>query len=68
MGNRIRVFQPKTNKFWVDFDSSIQLAAGMCTKMYINFETAFLDNYSDEIVIEFEDEGKKQRIIVPLYA
>ncbi len=40
----------------------------MCGKLYINFESTHLENYSDEIIIEFEDEGKKHKIIVPVYA
>ncbi|EGR28470.1 hypothetical protein IMG5_174550, partial [Ichthyophthirius multifiliis] len=40
----------------------------MCGKLYINFETALLENFSDELIIEYEDEGKKHKILVPVYA
>ncbi|EAR97253.2 flagellar associated protein (macronuclear) [Tetrahymena thermophila SB210] len=65
---KVRVYQPKTKKFWVDFDSSQSLAAGICGKLYINFETNVLEDFADEVEIEYEDEGKKQKIVVPIFA
>ena len=31
----------------------------MCGKLLINFETNVIGEFSDEIIIEYEDEGKK---------
>lgn len=51
------MFPPKTIKFWVEYDSSQALAAGMSAKLLINFESSVAEDLSDEVIIEYEESG-----------
>ncbi len=64
-GRRIRIFQPKTNKFRCDYDMQGNIAPGLCMKLLVTFETDKLGNFHDNLEIISED---KFNAIIPLHA
>lgn len=40
----------------------------MCGKLIIHFETNVLEEFADEVVIEYEENGSKLRHAVPIFA
>ena len=62
---RIRVFQPKTNKFRCDYDMQGALAAGIAMKLIVSFETNSLGDFHDFLEIVSEEKFKFK---LPLHA
>lgn len=48
---RIRVFQPQSNKFRVDYDMKGAIAAGLAMKLVVTFETTSLEDINDSMRI-----------------
>ena len=66
---RIKIIQPQTSKFRVDYDSQGSIAAGLSMKLVVQFETVnVLDNFSDNAQIIYERNGKPTSINLPLHA
>jgi hypothetical protein len=68
VGRRIRIFQPKTNKFRCDYDMAGSIAAGLAMKLIVSFETNVLGDFHDhlEIISDLGDDHFRQ--ILPLHA
>ena len=64
-GRRIRIFQPKTNKFRCDYDMIGNIAPGLCMKLLVTFETDKPGDFHDAIEIVSEDRFSQ---IIPLHA
>ena len=64
-GRRIRIFQPKTNKFRCDYDMMGNIAPGLCMKLLLTFETDKPGDFHDVIEIVSEDKFSQ---IIPLHA
>lgn len=58
VGRRIRIFQPKTNKFRCDYDMQGSIAPGLAMKLVISFETAVIGDYHDFIEIISDNDFK----------
>jgi len=65
IGRRIRVYQPKTNKFRCDYDMQGNVAAGLAMKLVVSFETDKNGDFHDVLEI-VSDNGFTQT--VPLHA
>ncbi len=48
---RVKILQPKTINFKVDYDAGGQIAAGLSKKIVIVFETTELADFSDEFKV-----------------
>jgi len=68
VGRRIRIFQPKTNKFRCDYDMAGNIAAGLAMKLIVSFETNVLGDFHDHLEIVSNLDGDHFRQIVPLHA
>lgn len=62
---RIRVFQPQTAKFRVDYDMQGAIAAGLAMKLIVTFETAVLEDFHDAMKIVSDNNFERD---VPLHA
>ena len=65
IGRRIRVYQPKTNKFRCDYDMQGNIAAGLAMKLIVSFETDKNGDFHDALEIVSDD---KFSVTVPLHA
>ena len=65
IGRRIRVYQPKTNKFRCDYDMQGNVAAGLAMKLVVSFETDKSGDFHDVLEI-VSDNGFS--LTVPLHA
>lgn len=65
---RIKVMQPTTSKFRVDYDTTGSIAAGLTVKLVIVFETNNLDDFNDKFHLIYEKSGKKQDVEITLSA
>lgn len=65
IGRRIRVYQPKTNKFRCDYDMQGNIAAGLAMKLVLSFETDKLGDFHDVLEIVSDE---KFSVTVPLHA
>ena len=52
---RIRITQPTTARFRVDYDMQGSLAAGLSMILVVYFECTFVEDYHDVFVITSED-------------
>ena len=64
-GRRIRVYQPKTNKFRCDYDMQGNIAPGLSMKLLVSFETDKYGDFHDSIKIVSEE---KFSAVIPLHA
>lgn len=64
-GRRIRIYQPKTNKFRCDYDMQGNIAPGLSMKLLVSFETDKNGDFHDALEIVSED---RFNAIVPLHA
>ena len=64
-GRRIRIYQPKTNKFRCDYDMQGNIAPGLAMKLLVSFETDKLGDFHDVLEIVSEE---KFIATVPLHA
>lgn len=62
---RIRVFQPQSTKFRVDYDMKGAIAAGLAMKLTVTFETQVLEDYRDSMKIVSDNGYEKD---IPLFA
>lgn len=62
---RIRVFQPQSAKFRVDYDMKGAIAAGLAMKLTVTFETQVLEDYRDSMKIVSDNGYEKD---IPLHA
>lgn len=65
IGRRIRVYQPKTNKFRCDYDMQGNIAAGLAMKLIVSFETDKNGDFHDVLEIVSDD---KFSVTVPLHS
>lgn len=61
VGRRIRVYQPKTNKFRCDYDMQGNVAAGLAMKLVVSFETDKNGDFHDMLEI-VSDNGFTQTV------
>lgn len=45
-----------------------KIAAGLSMKLLVTFEAGVLDDFHDKFVVQYEKEGQKCEIEVPLHA
>jgi len=53
---RIRIVQPKTSKFRVDYDMTGPLAPGIAIELYVSFVSNLLGDFHDKIVIMTDED------------
>jgi hypothetical protein len=68
IGRRIRIYQPKTNKFRCDYDMQGNVAPGCAMKLIVTFETATLGDFHDFLEIVSDIDGEKFKYTLPLHA
>jgi len=54
---RIKIIQPKTVRFRVDYDMAGKIAAGLSMKLLVTFEAGVLDDFHDKFIVQYEKEG-----------
>jgi hypothetical protein len=64
-GRRIRIYQPKTNKFRCDYEMAGDIAAGLSMKLIVSFETNVQGDFHDYLEIVSNDDF---RATLPLHA
>lgn len=57
---RIRVFQPQSGKFRVDYDMKGAIAAGLAMKLTVTFETTLLEDITDTMRIVSDNGYEKE--------
>ena len=57
MLKRIKIIQPKTVRFRVDYDMAGKIAAGLSMKLLVTFEAGVLDDFHDKFIVQYEKEG-----------
>jgi len=65
VGRRLRVYQPKTNKFRCDYDMQGNVAAGLAMKLVVSFETDKNGDFHDVLEIVSDNNFS---LTVPLHA
>ncbi len=65
IGRRIRVYQPKTNKFRCDYDLQGNVAASLALKLVLSFETDKSGDFHDVLEIVSDNDFS---LTVPLHA
>ncbi|KAL4497051.1 hypothetical protein ABPG72_002207 [Tetrahymena utriculariae] len=66
--NRIKIIQPTTVRFRVDYDQQGKIAAGLSMKLLVTFETNILEDFHDKFILQYQNEGQLKSIEVPLHA
>lgn len=66
--NRVKIIQPRTVRFRVDYDNMGKIAAGLSMKLLVTFEASLLDDYHDKFIVQYEKDGSKCDIEIPLHA